>query len=190
MKFIFKIIISGIVAIILVTMLFSCGNKMKSINELPKKDTFPNEQARDITLYFSDSGKIEAKLTAPIMKRYSNEDKHVLLPEGLFVTFYDSVGAIESTLEAKWGIRYEEIRKTEVKYDVIILTADSEEVYTDHLIWDEAQGTIYSDEFVKIVSLEKIIWGDGFESDERMDKYHIIKPKGEILVEDMEKESE
>ncbi len=177
-------------AIIIVTMLFSCGNEMQSINDLPKKDTLPNEQAKDITLYFSDSGKIEAKLTAPLMKRYSNENDHILLPEGLFVTFYDSLGVIESTLEADWGIRWEEQRKTEVKYDVVILTADSEEVYTDHLIWDEAQGIIYSDVFVKIVSPEKIIWGDGFQSDERMDKYHIIKPKGEILVEDLDEESE
>jgi LPS export ABC transporter protein LptC len=190
MKFIYKIIISGIVAIILVTMLFSCGNEMQSINELPVKDTFPNEQATNITLYFSDSGMIEAKLTAPIMKRYNNENKHVLLPEGLFITFYDSIGGIESTLEADWGIRYEEQRKTEVKYDVVILTADSEEIYTDHLIWDEIQGMIFSDEFVKIVSPEKIIWGDGFQSDQRMDKYHIIRPKGEILVNDKENESE
>ena len=184
---IYKIFISSIVTVILFTMLFSCANEMKTINDLPIKDTFPNEQARDITLYFSDSGIVQAKLTAPLMKRFSDENKHILLPEGLYVIFYDSVGKMESTLKGDYAIRYEEIRKTEIKYDVIVLTADSKELYTDHLIWDEMKNMIYSDEFVKIVSPDKIIWGDGFESDEKMEQYRILRPKGEILVDDEDK---
>ncbi len=189
MKFLYKLLIKSIVAATLFTMLFSCGNNISDIHQISEKDTLPNEQAKDITLYFSDSGKTKVKLTAPLMRRYSSNDDNTELPQGLFMTFYDSIGQVESTLEADYGIRYEKDLMTEVKYNVVILTSDSEEVYTDRLIWDEKKGKIYSDEFVKIVSPEKVIWGNGFESDENMEKYHIIKIKGEILIEDMEKEN-
>lgn len=170
------------IAIITIAMLFSCGNKTKTINELPQKDTFPTEEAKDITLFYSDSGKIEAKMTAHTMKRYSTEMKKLVFPNGIFVIFYDSLGKKESTLKANYAIRHEAEHRTEAKYDVEINTKDSTQLFSEHLIWDEVAGKIKSDVFVKIVTPDKIIWGDGFESDERMENYHINNPKGEIII--------
>ncbi|HPB01673.1 MAG: LPS export ABC transporter periplasmic protein LptC [Bacteroidales bacterium] len=187
-----KIFIISIVAAMAVTMFFSCGNSMNSIKEVTVKDTLPVEQAMDVTMYYSDSGHIEACLTAPVMKRFDNKDqKGVLkLTEGLKVIFYDSLGQEETVLTARYGERLDELQRIDVKYDVVIITADSEKMYTDHLIWDERANRIYSNEFIKIITPDKIIWGDGFESDERFDNYRIMRVKGEIEIKDDKNTSE
>jgi len=187
--FIKNIFSVSIVAATLATMLFSCGNTMNKIEEVAVKDTLPVEQGKDITMYYSDSGHIEACMTAPVMKRYENKEQRGILklPNGLKVIFYDSLGREETVLTAKYGERFDELQRIEVKYDVVVITADSEKLYTDHLIWDERANRVYSDVFVKIITPDKIIWGDGFESDERFDKYKIFKIKGEIEIKDDKK---
>ena len=90
----------------------------------------------------------------------------------------------ETLLTAKYGERFDELQRIEVKYDVVVITADSEKMYTDHLIWDERANRIYSDVFIKIITPDKIIWGDGFESDERFSQYRILRPKGEIQIKE------
>lgn len=176
----------------LVTMFFSCGNSMNSIQEVAVKDTLPVEQALDVTMYYSDSGHIEACLTAPVTKRYENKDQKGILKltDGLKVIFYDSLGREETVLTARYGERFDELQRIEIKYDVVIITADSEKMYTDHLIWDEKANRVYSNVFIKIITPDKIIWGDGFESDESFDQYRILRPKGEIEIKDDKNASE
>lgn len=149
-------------------------------------DTLPVELARDVTMYYSDSGHIEACMTAPLMKRYeSKEQRGILkLTEGLNVVFFDSLGNKETVVTARYGERFDELQRIELKYDVVVITADSEKMYTDHLIWDEKENRVYSNVFIKIITPDKIIWGDGFESDERFDQYRILRPKGEIEIKD------
>lgn len=177
-----KFFLKGIVVVYSATMLFSCGNRSEAIKDIPVRDTLPVEEAHDITMYYSDSGMIKAKMTAPLMRRYEDINRRSVLKlsEGLKVVFYDSVQQPETTLTAKYGERIDELQRIEVKYDVVVLTADSKKLYSNHLIWDERLHKIYSDVFVKIITPDKIIWGDGFESDERFEQYHIIRPKGEI----------
>jgi len=168
------------------TMFFSCGNSSEKLNEVVLVDTLPVETAREVTMYYSDSGLIKACLTAPVMKRYENKEQKgiIKLTDGLQVVFYDSLGNKETLLTAKYGERFDELQRIEVKYDVVVITADSEKMYTDHLIWDERANRIYSDVFIKIITPDKIIWGDGFESDERFNQYKILRPKGEIQIKE------
>ncbi|PKP04946.1 MAG: LPS export ABC transporter periplasmic protein LptC [Bacteroidetes bacterium HGW-Bacteroidetes-6] len=177
-----RVIFKSIVAVFAATMLFSCGNSSETIKELPVRDTLPIEEAHDVIMYYSDSGMMKAKMTAPLMRRYEDINRRSVLklPDGLKVVFYDSVQQPETTMTARYGERFDELQRIEVKYDVVVLTTDSKKLYSNHLIWDERLHKIYSDVFVKIITPDKIIWGDGFESDERFDQYHIIRPKGEI----------
>lgn len=165
---------------------------MNSIQEVAVKDTLPVEQALDVTMYYSDSGHIEACLTAPVMKRFESKDQKGILKltDGLKVIFYDSLGQEETVLTANYGERFDELQRIDIKYDVVIITSDSEKMYTDHLIWDEKANRIYSNVFIKIITPDKIIWGDGFESDERFDQYRILMPKGEIDIKDDKNASE
>ena len=59
-----------------------------------------------------------------------------------------------------------------------------EKLNTEKLIWNELTQKIYSDEFVKVTQKDKIIYGDGFESDQSFTKYRIFKIKGVINLKE------
>ena len=101
---------------------------MNSIQEVAVKDTLPVEKALDVTMYYSDSGHIEACLTAPVMKRYENKDQKGILKltDGLKVIVYDSLGREETVLTAKYGERFDELQGFVVNFDVVIISAESE----------------------------------------------------------------
>lgn len=175
-------IIKSIVTGILVTMLFSCSNSLETIEKIPQQDTNAFQTGKNVEIAFSDSGKLKAVLRTPLMKRYKNPQPYMLMPAGIVVNFYDSLQKRDSYMTADFAKRFEQDKKLELKYNVEIHTKDSKSFYSDHLIWLEAQKRIYSDQYIKIITPEKIIWGDGFESDENFKDYHIIKPKGEFYL--------
>lgn len=173
---------ANIVVIVLATMFFSCNNTLEEIKSVPKADTSAYQTGKDVVISFSDSGKLQAVLRTPLMKRYQKPSPIMLMPQGILVNFYDSLQKRDSYLMADYAKRFEAEKKLELKYNVEIHTKDSKSFFSDHLIWLEAQKRIYSDQRIKIVTPEKIIWGDGFESDESFKNYHIIKPVGEFYL--------
>jgi hypothetical protein len=115
---------------------------------------------------------------------------YIELKEGVAIYFYDSIGVVSSTLTAEYAISYEAEEKMEARKDVVMINTKGEQINTEVLTWDQRTDRIYSNEFVKITTEDKIIFGDGFISDERFDKWKIIKPRGTIYVEDQETEND
>ncbi len=54
--------------------LSSCENDIKVVNDFNVKDTLPVESAKNVEMIYSDSGKIQFKLTSPQLNRYKTED--------------------------------------------------------------------------------------------------------------------
>ena len=72
----------------------------------------------------------------------------------------------------------------EAKGDVVFINEVGEKLNTEHLIWNQKEERIYSEEFVKITTADEIIWGEGFESNQSFTNFKIKHIKGTILVED------
>ena len=83
-------------------------------------DTIPIEQARDIAVYYSDSGRIKAYLESPFMKSHQAKDGYIEFPDGFKVIFYDENRNPKSEITAKYGIRYEKTKTMEAKNNVIV----------------------------------------------------------------------
>ena len=181
-KIIANTLVLSITIIFLIVMLFSCGNDIETINQVPVADTTPVEIAKEVRFFYSENGKIKVYMETPLLYRYEGENPRMVLPSGLFVIFYDSLDQPSSSLAADYGIRFSTQKIMEVKYNVIVHSSDSKTLYTEHLIWKEAEQLIMSEAFVKITSPDKILFGEGFVSDERFENYEIKKPKGEIKL--------
>lgn len=162
---------------------FSCKNDMEKIASFRQNDTIPVESARDIEYFYSENAVLKTKMTAQVMNRFETPESFIELPEGFMLEMYDSAGNISSTITAKWARKYEQKKILEAKYDVVVTDlVENKILNTNHLVMDENQGKIYSDKFVKITTPDKIIYGDGFESDQSFSEYQILKPKGDILL--------
>lgn len=165
-------------------MLFSCENDIKVITSLSRHDSLPFEQARDIEVYYSDSGRLTAYLESPVMNNYKKSNTYVEFPEGFKVIFYDSDLNPKSEITANYGIRYERTKIMEAKNNVVVRNmGKNEQLNTEHLIWDENKQIIYSEVFVKITRSEEVLYGDGLTSDQGFENYTIKNPTGEFKID-------
>lgn len=53
---------------------------------------------------------------------------------------------------------------------------------TEHLIWEEKEERIHTEEFVRIIRADQIISGIGFQSDQSLQNWRIKNPKGTIYI--------
>jgi len=181
-------LIQSIVVAVAVTMLFACKNDLREIAAIDfSSDTIPDVSARNIDFTFSDSARVQVRLTGPVMHAYEGEDPYMLFPDGFKVEFYDSVMNITTTITGKYGIHYRAKGFMEARKNVVVTNYETgERLDTEELIWDQNKEIIYSNKFVKITSEDGVIYGDGLDAEQDFSKRRIINPSGEIEVKDDE----
>ena len=149
--------------------LSSCQNDTKEIDEVTQKEAiFPTERGKMVEIFYTDSGLVKVRLTTPIMNHYTyNVKEHYTeMPKGLYIEFFNEQSQVKTTLKANYGIRYEDTKKTEVKYKVQVVNVNGEILNTEQLFWDEATHKIYTKEFVKITTKKEVLTGNGMEANE------------------------
>lgn len=187
MKILFKIFsgwfrLKTALPFLFLVIIFGCENDIKVINIVGNKDYLPVESAKDVETIYSDSGQVRIIVKAPRLDRYEGAKSYSEMPKGIDVKFYDDLMQVTSKLTANYAISYYKEKLMEAKNNVVVVNEKNEQLNTEHLVWDEKKGIIYSDKFVKINTGKEIIWGEGMNSDERFDKWKILKVKGSITI--------
>jgi LPS export ABC transporter protein LptC len=166
--------------------LSACQNDTKEIDEVTKKEAiFPTEHGKMVEILYTDSGLVKVRLTAPVMNHYTyNVKEHYTeMPKGLFIEFFNEHSEIKTMLKANYGIRYEDTKKTEVKYKVQVTNVNGEILNTEQLFWDEATRKIYTKEFVKITTKKEVLTGNGLEANEDFTEWEIQNITGTHTAE-------
>jgi len=176
--------ISIVVGVLLATMLFSCKNNIQTVDDITRQDTMPVQIVKDVEMLYSEEALLKARLLAPVMKYYTHEKPITLMPEGIEVFFYDSLKRVDSHLKSNYAIRFEDDQIVEAKNNVVITNNKGEVLNTEHLIWDEKNERIYTEEPVKITTADEVLLGEGLESDQYFTDYEIKKPAGEFAIEE------
>ncbi|MEP7170002.1 MAG: LPS export ABC transporter periplasmic protein LptC [Bacteroidota bacterium] len=168
-------------ALALIAVIFySCVNDKSKVDLVTKKINLPVETATDISVLYSDSAKVKAKLTAPLMNHFTAPKSYFEMPKGVDLKFYDDTLNVISTLTANYAINREEENIMEARNNVVVVNKKGEMLNTEHLIWNQKTKKIYSNEFAKITTKDEIIYGNGFEANEDFTKYKINKVKGTL----------
>ena len=183
-------------AVILITaFLFSCNTKYSSeelVNLAEHADSLSVETATDVEIVYTDSAILRAKIFAPIMKRYPAKDSpYTEMPAGVSAQFFGPNGGIQSTLTANYAISEDSKDVITIKDSVRVINKFDEEIKSNELIWDKESRRIYSSKPVRIrVRNEKILIGEGFESNESFTKYAIKKLTGTIRISEENQDEE
>ncbi len=163
-----------------------CKNDLDEVRSFITEDTIPTMYAKNVSIAESENGNLKYKLTAPVLYRYENDKgATVKFPEGFKVIFFDSLNPdlIRTEITARYGINKEIEKIMEAKSDVIVINhLKGEQLNTEHLVWNQNTKKVFSDVFVKITTPDKILYGDGMQSDERFYHWRIRKPRGEMYV--------
>lgn len=181
---IFPRLIKILVILQVIVLLFtSCSKEEEAVSGKLHSDEDPNMSADNIDVLFSDSGKVQARLTAPLMNEYVGKVPRMDFPKGFRIIMYDSIMRIKSSITAMYGIRFDMLGYMEARGNVVVRNElKNEQLNTEHLIWDERNHRIYNTDPIKVTTPGKVLYGNDLESDETFTRYSFKNPTGEMRV--------
>jgi len=162
---------------------YGCENNIEQIKAFYSTENLPILEAVNFETLVTDSGQVRYSLKAPKLLRFEDEGRNYIeFPEGMELVKFDEKKNIISSITADYAKQFVAEDKWEAKNNVVATNAQGDTLKTEHLIWEEKKEIIYSEEFVKIISTDKIITGIGFTSDQKLQNWKIKNPKGTIYV--------
>lgn len=165
--------------IFIITIILSCSNDLKEVNELFTKEVLKVEEAKNVEILYSDSANVKVRITGKKLLRYlDKQSPRQEFPEGVYVEFFDNMGKPSSYMEAKYALRNDKDDIIIARDSVVLYNAQDEKLETSELFWEEESGKIYTSKFVRITQPERgdTSYGVGFESDRNFERF-VIKRK-------------
>jgi len=177
--------LNAIAALIFIALSFiSCEKKIGTVEKLDLL-TLPSLTVKDFETVYTDSGKIQMVLSAPLMENYNKSDPvYSEFRSGIRVDFYDGHKESVASVTAKYAKYTENKNLWELQDSVVAINEAGEILETELLFWDQKKALIYTDRFVKITTEDQIIQGYGLESDPRLSKRRIKNLSATIYVKD------
>jgi LPS export ABC transporter protein LptC len=164
--------------------LFACENDMNEVAGLNKK-TIAVEEARQIQTFYSQEGRMKAKLISPLMLHYQTDSPYFEFPKTLHVDFFNTDkqdGKVESVLNARYGRYKQNENKVFLKDSVQVYNLTGDTLYCDELWWDQQLQKFYTDKPVRIHQKDKIIFGKGMEAGQDFSWWTIFQSNGTVNV--------
>ncbi|MEM6699104.1 MAG: LPS export ABC transporter periplasmic protein LptC [Bacteroidota bacterium] len=172
---------------ILALCITACKEKVSIIEDIVfTEEDISIERMEEVEMLYSDSAKVQVRITAPTMLRYTERNTKQEFPDGLLVEFFDGGQNVSGYLSAKYGMRYEGEYRVVVRDSVVWESHQGEKLDTEELTWDERNERIYTNKFVTLTRPEEIIFGYGFEADQDFKRSRIKAIDGIIKVDDVE----
>ena len=165
-------------------LLYSCENDRAKVEATNERK--PNiEEAINVQSLLSQNGLQKAKLISPFMLRYSMDTSYLEFPKTLHVNFYDSLGKVESQVDAMYGKYLESRSKVYLRDSVVVWNVKGDTLRTPDLWWDQNTKKFYTEKFVRLHTKDKQLYGGkGFEADQDLNQWYIFKPTGIINLPD------
>jgi LPS export ABC transporter protein LptC len=180
-----RIKLNAIAALVIIASgVISCEKKIGTIEKIDIL-TLPALTVRDFETVYTDSGKIQMILSAPLMESYDKSDpKYSEFTSGINVYFHDGHSKPVASVTAKYAKYTDTKNLWELKDSVVAINEAGEKLETEQLFWDQKKALIYTDRFVKITTEDQIIQGYGLESDPRLSKRKIKNLSATIYVKE------
>lgn len=169
----------ALMTLILATAACKEEDKLGKTNINPKG--LPTLSSRNVATVISDSGYTKYKVVTPLWNVYNEVDTpYWEFPEGVYLRQLDHNLKVISTVAADSAV-YIPMKKIWQLYgSVEIDQKDKAFFFSPRIFFDDRNKKIYSDTFIHIKTSTQILEGIGFESNQNMTKYRVLKPTGEF----------
>ena len=161
---------------------------MEKVKQFIDYDTISGLMAYDVVIERSDSGRMTAKLVAPVMRSVDDQDSAMLeFPKGFVAYIYDGDTAPTAKIRGDYGVNYERRELVVAKHNVVVENVETHEVLeTENMFWNQKTKKIYTGSTVKISSPDKIIFGDSMTANESFTRREIFGIRATIELEEDE----
>ncbi len=172
---------AGVLAFLLALLCSACENDLRDVEQISKKKLeIPVDKSTGVTIIYSDSAYVKAKMITPELLNYKTDNPYIEMKKGVEVIFYDLNQQETSTVKADYAIRREREKTVELKKNVVATNNRGETFKSDELVWDESKRQFSSDRLVTISSGNNILYGTSFWANEDFSYYEIVQSTGDL----------
>jgi LPS export ABC transporter protein LptC len=176
----------GIAVLVMGTaiLFYACeSNDLSEIKAFTAPENLPIQEATNFQTTYTDSGQIRFTLETPKLLRFEVDGvTYTEFPQGMKLVKYDAQKNIVSSIRADYAKQFLKDKRWEAKNNVVVTNAEGDSLLTEHLIWEENDEKIHTEEFVKIIREDQVITGVGLTSDQDMANWKIKNVKGILYV--------
>jgi LPS export ABC transporter protein LptC len=179
-----------VVFFIIITSL-ACSTDINEVNAITNSEYLKKEEAKFVSILYSDSAQIKVRITADKMIRHlDRSNPRDEFPEGIYVEFLGETGQVYSWLVADKAMRYEKESEVIAQGNAKFYNRKDEMLTSTELVWDEGDQKLWTNKFVRITQPIKgdTSYGYGFEANEEFTQFEIKKKTSSIFnIEDFKK---
>jgi len=179
MKIQFRNKIGWLAILGLFLILAGCENNEKDLPNFRKKQSVV-DQAWNVLIFYSNNGKVTAKLTAPYMLNNQTDSSYIEFPRTLHVDFFNDSMVVESQMDALYGKYFQSQNKVFLRDSVVvknILKGDT--LRSQELWWDQKTQKFTTNKPVRIYKRGgTVIYGKGLEAPQDFSGYTIMQITG------------
>jgi LPS export ABC transporter protein LptC len=170
-------------------LLTGCENDLKDLKKISASEVNkPVTSYTDVDVIYSDSAKVKAHMTAPLMLEYDKVEKpYTEMPKGVKVIFYNAELQETGTITAKYAIYHKKEKIIVLRKNVVGTNVKGETFSSDELIWDQNTKQITSNQVVHVRMADgTALDGTSFTSDEGLNHWKFGNANGTISVKKQE----
>lgn len=169
-----------LLALLLLILVTACHDEVKiDVSSRLDPSKMPMMTTKNVATFISDSGIVQYKIVAPVWKVYEEVDTpYWFFPEGLYLQKYDPYLQVIATVAADSAKFFSKLKIWKLDGHVEMTQMPHDLFQTEQLFWDQSHRKIYSDSFIHIETQIHVLEGIGFESDDRLTSYRVLKPQG------------
>ena len=172
-------------AIVVLFFLLSCGGDKKNVqSNIEEPDSIASLSTYGVTTLISDSGRISYRIEAEEWHIYEKRNpKYWAFEKGAYLEKYDDSLRVEATIKSDTAYFFSDKKLWKLIGNVDIKNQKGEKFFTDLLFWNQEDGSIYSDKYIKIEQEEQITTGIGFRSNQELTNWEILSTEGIYTIE-------
>lgn len=164
--------------------LFACKNDLDQLAQVDMDAAAPDRVTTKAEYFYSDSGIVRNRLRAGRVEEFMAEERQkTLMSDGVELVFFDPDGQQGSVLTARQGLIKPKKNTMEVRDHVVFTNTRGERLETEHLVWSQDSDRVWTDQPVKIIRAQDILYGQGLDANEDFSRYTIRHLTGTLYVD-------
>lgn len=178
-------ITTALVAVVMLLLSSACSGRKKVMAEaITERDSLPVMDTRGVTTLVSDSGITRYRIQTEEWLVFDRKTpSYWAFERGVYLEKFDTLFQVEASIKSDTAYYYDKQKLWKLMGHVVIKNLKGEKFFTELLYWDQNREKIYSDRFIRIEQPDRIITGQGFDSNQQMTVYTIHKPEGIFYVD-------
>jgi len=173
-----------VILLLCVAVFYSCENDLDEVKKVTYVPSDPDERTLNMQMIYTDSGYAKVLLKSKLSETFLSPKRIIRFKKGLEISFFTPTGEVKSILTAKFGEVELESGDMVVKDSVCLKNVlKNQFMLTEELHWNQKTESVFTNRSVIVHTNNKVLYGDGIQTNQDFSQYVFLKPKGSLLLE-------